>query len=116
MKRLLSSHRMKLLFFVLMILFAIYVSSYIVLSRRGFAWSEAAGCKGGFYFFPPEDTDAWRYMNYGCAYFYYPLIVIDNWIGTGKCVCSEPIWKLSQTNDRCLQWICQLDSPRGRGG
>jgi hypothetical protein len=71
------------------------VASYVALSRHGFAVSKAFGIEGGFYFFAPEDTDAWRRMNYGCVYFYYPLIVIDNWIGTGKPIACEPMWRLS---------------------
>jgi hypothetical protein len=80
----------------LVCLFIAYVGSYVGLSRRGMAMSEAAGFHG-FYFFPPEDTDAWRRMNYGCVYFYYPLILIDEWIGTGKGVGCEPMWHLSHT-------------------
>jgi hypothetical protein len=71
-----------------------YVGSYVVLSRRGIAESQAMGGEGSC-FFPPEDTDAWRAWNYGLVTFYYPLIVIDEWLGTGKGVASEPMWKLS---------------------
>ena len=45
------------------------------------AQSKAAGIEG-LYFFPPEDTDSWRRWNYGCVRFYYPLIVIEGWLGT----------------------------------
>jgi hypothetical protein len=94
-----SGHsKLKLVMIVLMcMLIAAYVSSYIILSRRGFATSNASGCSS-FYFFPPEDTNAWRRMNYGCVYFYYPLIVIDNWIGTGKPIAHEPMWRITARN------------------
>jgi hypothetical protein len=61
---------------------------------------EAAGVKG-FYFFPPKDTNAWRRMNYGCVCFYYPLIVIDDWIGLGKPdgIGCEPLWRLTQAGE-----------------
>jgi hypothetical protein len=71
-----------------------YVGSYLILSRRGIAETEAVGGEG-FYFFPPENTDHWRAWNYGLAALYYPLSVIDEWLGTGKGVASEPMWKLS---------------------
>ena len=63
---------------------------------RGFAQSEALGCgRDGFYFFPPEETASWRAWNYGCVRFYYPLIVLDVWLGTGRDVYCEPLWRLS---------------------
>jgi hypothetical protein len=71
-----------------------YVSSYAVLSRRGFAQSDLWEI-GGFYFLPPEDTDEWRFWNFALVRVYYPLIVIDNWIGTGRPIASEPLWRLS---------------------
>jgi hypothetical protein len=85
----------KIVLIFLIFLLTAYVTSYVVLSRRGFAMSEEAGFSG-FYFFPPEDTDSWRRMNYGCVTIYYPLIVIDNWIGTGKCPAAPPLMRLSR--------------------
>jgi hypothetical protein len=107
MKRHRRRRVLRIVSLVLVCLLAVYVGSYVVLSRRGMAMSEAAGF-AGFYFFPPEDTDAWRRMNYGCVYVYYPLIMIDNWIGTGKGIGCEPMWRLSHTND--LPTACQLAS------
>jgi len=49
----------------------------------------------GFYFLPPENSDQWRFWNYTLARFYYPLILIDNWIGTGRPFGREPLWNLS---------------------
>jgi hypothetical protein len=49
----------------------------------------------GLYFFPPGDTDVWRIKNYSCVLFYYPLIVIDEWVGTGKGIGCEPMWRLT---------------------
>lgn len=86
--------RLKILAIVLLCLFTAYVVSYVVLSRRGYAVSKAIGAHG-FYFFAPENTDTWRWMNYGCVYFYLPLILIDNWIGTGESYAAEPMWRLS---------------------
>ena len=78
--------------FILLCLFTAYVTSYIVYSRRAFSRCEAVGFVG-FYFIPPENTDVWRIKNYGCVLFYYPLIVVDEWIGTGKGVAwGEPLW------------------------
>ena len=82
------------IFAILVCLLIIYVGSYVVLSRQGFADADVANCDG-FYFFPPEETDAWRSLNYNCVRFYYPLIFIDIWIGTGRYPASEPMWNLS---------------------
>lgn len=55
-----------------------------------------AGGYIGLYFFPPENTDSWRARTYGCVTFYYPLIVIETWLGTVEGTGGEPLWKLSQ--------------------
>jgi hypothetical protein len=78
-----------------MLLLAIYVGSYAVLSRRGLAWSKSIGAEGSLYFFPPQDTNSWRDWNYGCVTFYYPLILIETRLGTIKGVGCEPLWRLS---------------------
>ena len=88
-------HRiLRIILVVLLCLLAAYVTSYIVLSRVAIARCEAAGWEG-LYFSPPEDTNAWRIKNYGCVYFYYPLIIIDEWMGTIKGIGCEPLWRLS---------------------
>jgi len=88
------SRRRWIVLAVLVSLLIAYVGSYLVLSRRGAALTEAMG-GAGFYFFPPENTDRWRAWNYGLVAFYYPLILIEDWLGTGRGVASEPTWKLS---------------------
>jgi hypothetical protein len=79
---------------ILLVLLAAYIGSYLVLSRRGFAQADEWNAIG-FYFFTPRETTTWRVCNYGCAKLYYPLIVIDNWLGIGRPVASEPLWHLS---------------------
>ncbi len=82
---------------VLLCLLLAYVGSYVVLSRRGMAWSEMHGCKG-FYFFPPEESNSWRIKHYGCVCLYYPLNLIDNLLGLGTPMAlSEPMWRLSES-------------------
>jgi hypothetical protein len=49
----------------------------------------------GFYFFRPEDSNSWRIWNYGCVYFYYPLITVEEWLGTVDGIGCEPMWRLS---------------------
>lgn len=72
-----------------------YVFSYLVLSRGGFVLSDRLGV-GGFYFFEPRDSNVWRITNYSCVVFYYPLIALDNLIGTGRRPASEPMWGLTR--------------------
>ena len=74
-------------------LLAMYVTSYIIFSRIALARCEAVGCSG-LYFFVPEDSEAWQTKNYGCVCFYYPLIIIDEWIGTGKGIACPPLRRL----------------------
>jgi hypothetical protein len=45
----------------------------------------------GFYYFFPEDSDAWRLKNYGCVYLFWPLNVVDQWLGLGRYPASEPL-------------------------
>ena len=79
---------------LLVALLTAYISSYLVLSRRGFAQADAWEMEG-FYFLPPENSDRWRFWNYTLVRIYYPLILIDNWIGTGRPIANEPTWHLS---------------------
>jgi hypothetical protein len=76
----------------------LYVASYLVLSRRGFADAEQSNMCG-FYFFPPEDTDAWRLRNFACVYVYYPLIEVDQLMGTGRAPGKAPLFRLSRPVD-----------------
>ena len=85
--------RVLLVFGALLLL--LYVGSYVVLSRRGYAEADRYNMKGFYYFFP-EDSDAWRLKNYGCVYLFWPLNVVDRWLGFGRCPSPEPFWGLSK--------------------
>ena len=76
-----------------LVLCVIYVSSYLALSRRGFAQADEWNAKG-FYFITPSSHTAWQ-VNWCLVIVYYPLIAIDNMLGTGRPVGSEPIYHLS---------------------
>jgi hypothetical protein len=96
------AHQMKSLFrrraaVVIVVFLLAYVSSYAFLSRRGMAQTRAAGMNG-FYFFRPEDSTAWVIRNYGCVYFFYPLIVVEEWFGTVDGIGCEPTWRLSTSS------------------
>jgi hypothetical protein len=80
---------------IVLAILLVYVSSYYVLSRRGFAMGNRYGFKGLF-FFEPRDSAVWRLSNYGCVFLYYPLIWIDVKLGTGRAPGSEPLWGLSK--------------------
>ena len=77
---------------------SIYVGSYYLLSRRGFGemdtWDGV-----GFYFITPKESNVWAVCNYGLVVIYYPLIVIDNAIGTGRPVGGIPLWRISKSKD-----------------
>jgi len=90
----LEKHRRWKIGAVLLVLFRVYVSSYLVLSHRAFAradeWDAA-----GFYFLAPRDSTAWRMSNYFLIFLYYPLISIDNALETSRLIAGEPLWNLS---------------------
>jgi hypothetical protein len=73
----------------------LYVGSYFALSRQGFAHAREWNARG-FWFFEPRDSDPWRASNYGCVGIYYPLILVDNWMGTGMWPAKEPLFGLSK--------------------
>ena len=93
MNRLLTKRRRWIA--VSLLLFVVYVASYFVLSRRAFAVADVYDFEG-FYFFTPKDTVTWRFWNYSAVCIYYPLIKVDNLLGTGRPIASEPMWGLSQ--------------------
>lgn len=77
------------------LLLLLYVGSYVVLSRRGYAEADQYNMKGFYYFFP-ENSDVWRWKNYGCMYLFRPLNAVDRWLGLGRHPASEPLWGLSK--------------------
>ena len=84
--------RLLLVFSVVLLLS--YVGTYAVLSRRGYADADQYNMKGFYYFFP-EESDAWRRKNYGCVYLFSPINAVDRWLGSGRHPASEPLWGLS---------------------
>jgi hypothetical protein len=85
--------RLLLVFGVLLLL--LYVGTYGVLSRRGYAKADQYNLEG-FYYFSLEDSDAWRLKNYGCVYLFWPINSVDRWLGLGRHPASEPLWGLSK--------------------
>lgn len=82
------------LWLILAVIVAVYVVSYLSFSRSGYAWADRYD-GDGFYYFPPEDTDAWRRKNFFCVYFFWPLNWIDVILGLGRSPASEPLWDLA---------------------
>ncbi len=77
-----------------MVFLTVYLGSYWVMSRRGFAMADEYGIQG-FYFYLPEDSDQWRRVESSTYMLYLPLVHIDCWMGTGRGHASEPLWHLS---------------------
>jgi hypothetical protein len=80
---------------IVVALMLLYVGSYLALSRQGFAQADQWYAKG-FCFFTPRDSGLWRVSNYGCIAIYYPLIVVDNYLGTGRWPAKDPLMGLSK--------------------
>ena len=68
-----------------------YVGSYYVLSRRGFREADKYGFKG-FFFVPPVYGGGSEPANYRYFRFYWPLIRLDRFLGTGRPIGSDPMW------------------------
>ena len=71
---------------------ALYVGSYYVLSRQGFRQADREKWHGFYFVNPPRDSRSWRQWNYSLVTFYFPLIWVDNAMGTGYPPASEPLW------------------------
>src|SRR5262245_8411169 len=87
--------RLKTLLIIFSLLFILYVGSYLFLSRRGMAQARSYRAPG-FLFLSPENTDTWRFWNFGLYRFYYPLIFLDQKLGTGMPFAGEPLWDISR--------------------
>jgi hypothetical protein len=74
-------------------LLAVYVGSYLVLSRHGYAQADRFNMKG-FFYFPP--TPRWRSLNHACMHLYRPLNAVDQWLWSGRPPGCEPLWGLSR--------------------
>lgn len=72
----------------------LYLSTYLVLSRRGFAEADRTHAPG-FYYFAPQDTDGWRFLNRACVLVFRPVQVLDRWLGSGREPAAEPLFGLS---------------------
>jgi hypothetical protein len=83
---------MALLRVLLVVVAVLYVGTYLGLSRMGFRRADRVNADG-FYFVEPRDEAA-DAIHYGCTIVYYPLIFIDNLIGTGRPPASAPDRKL----------------------
>jgi hypothetical protein len=77
------------------LLFLLYVGTYVTLSRRGYSEADPHHVTG-FYYFLPENSDAWRLKNYGCVYLFWPINAVDRWLGFGRYPAFEPLWGLSK--------------------
>lgn len=81
----------RLIFAIGALVLLLYLGSYVVLSRRGYAEADRYGIKG-FYYFLPEDSDAWRLKNFGCVLLFSPLNAVDRGLGFGRRPAAEPLW------------------------
>jgi hypothetical protein len=84
-------------------LLLLYVGSYAILSRRAFAVADATNAEG-IYFVEPS-SDAGCRLHELCSTFFYPLLVLDNLLGTGRPAASCP-----------LKLTFQVDSATADGG
>jgi hypothetical protein len=77
------SRRRRRLAWAAAILLAVYLGSYLFLSRRGDAWCRPRGCIGFFYALP-TDTPRWWTLHKVCFLVYRPANWLDRELGTGR--------------------------------
>jgi hypothetical protein len=77
------------------ILLAVYICTYVGLSRRGYAEAREWHMVG-FYYFTPEDSAFWAFKNYSCVCLFYPLNAVDRWLGYGEAPAKPPLTGLSR--------------------
>ena len=81
-------------FSIVTVLLALYVGSYTVLSRRGYAEAKQYDFSG-FYYLRPENTASWSRWNMLLRYLYMPLNELDCAIGTGMYPAADPLFEIS---------------------
>jgi hypothetical protein len=85
---------------ILIVVLMMYVSSYCVLSRRGYEEARRFDMDGVYYLssenlndLPPQEAiDRWTLLNGYCRVIYWPLNAIDCFIGLGIAPASDPMW------------------------
>jgi hypothetical protein len=78
------------------ILTAVYCASYFALSRHCFHQASQHNAEGFWFVQPQANQGIWPYcLNEVCRIGYWPLIYIDNAIGTGKPPAEWPMDCLS---------------------
>ena len=85
----------KQLLLILAALLVVYVASYLALSRRGYAEADQYHVDG-FFYFTPEDTNAWQWKNGTCVVLFAPANGVDRLLGFGRTPGSGPLFGLSR--------------------
>jgi len=75
-----------------LVLLMLYAGTYLALSRAGFRWADRTNVEG-FYFVEPRNEVADK-VHHACTIVYYPLILTDNLIGTGRPPAHAPLRRL----------------------
>jgi hypothetical protein len=65
-----------------------YVGSYLALSRSGYRQADRLNIKG-FYFVTPTDPCS-RALNHALVIVYYPLVLAERELGTGRLPARDP--------------------------
>ena len=71
----------------------VYFLSYVTFSRVAYLRADAANAEGFYFFFP--STGATTIMNDLCFVIYWPLVQIEELLGTGRPRAADPLRRLS---------------------
>lgn len=72
----------------------VYLTAYVALSRHGRGESIHRN-SDGFYYFAPENSDAWRFRERFCTILFWPLNQLDFWLNPKMGHNPEPMLDLS---------------------
>lgn len=89
-------HRDRVRKLIVITLAGLYVLTYVVLSRRGYAEADRTNAPG-FYYVRPENSPRWRRTNAACVKIYWPINAVDRWFFNGRSPAAEPLLELSFT-------------------
>lgn len=75
------------------VILAVYITPYLLLSRRGYFEADLYDGEG-FYYFTPQNTDRWRLANRTCMYLFYPANQVDQALGFGRPAGCDPLFEI----------------------
>ncbi len=107
-RRLPRLHRRVMVFLVVC---GLYVGTYVVLSRNGYREADKYNVRGFFFVIP--SSPVMKFANDSCKIIFYPLIKLEQMLGTGRTPAWDPIEKLSEASPRRMNFTENQENREG---